>query len=104
MKYNTNVGKQTHDHLLMSHSGCDAVKHLYDPNTLKLNGGDLNALRDGPLKELTVDTSAKQKFISQFILCRWEMGRKETGALLGEPAEPACTWSTVAQHSPTVRG
>ena len=48
----------------------------------------LNALRDGPLKELTVDTSAKQKFTSQFILCRWEMGRKETGALLGEPAEP----------------
>lgn len=39
MKYNTNVGKQTHDHLLMSHSSCALVKHLYDPNTLKLNGG-----------------------------------------------------------------
>ena len=64
----------------------------------------LNTLRDCPLKEVTVDTSAKQKFVSQFVLCRWEMGRKETGALLGEPAEPASTWSTVAQHSPTVRG
>lgn len=64
----------------------------------------LNALRDCPLKEVTVDMSAKQKFVSQFVLCRWEMGHKETGALLGEPAEPASTWSTAAQHSPTIRG
>lgn len=46
MKYNTDVGIHTHDHLLTGHSGvCALVKYLYCSNRPKLNGGDFKRIK-----------------------------------------------------------
>lgn len=56
----------------------------------------LNALREIVLwRDCAVDMSAKQMFISQFILGMWETGREEKGAPPWEPADLAFTLSTI---------